>query len=102
MPLDASSTRREVLDAYHNNAAYEENESLAQARAFVSACRHLLSPRHNVKRSVHGGRAEEVELDLTLIERQMLAAQHWAAGYHAFDSGSSVVHADFSIDDMRG
>lgn len=97
MPLSSSSTRAQVLAAYADNAAYEENGSLSQARTFVTACRLLLSPQHNVKRASHGGRgAEEVELDLTLIRDELKAAQDWVNLTAGAQSGSSVVHPDFT------
>lgn len=91
------STRDEVLAAYANNAGYEENESLSQAKAFATACRLLLSPRFSVKRSAHGGsNGEEVELDLTVIQKQLDDARAYVATNAAAESGTGVVHPDFT------
>ena len=98
MALSSLSSREDVLAAYADNAAYEENESLAQAKAFVTACRLLLSPRFSVKRARHGGGSggEEVELDLTVIQQQLADARHYVATTAAAESGSSVIHPDFT------
>jgi hypothetical protein len=96
MALSSLSTRQEVLDAYADNSAYEENESVAQAKAFASACRLLLSPRFSVKRTVHGSRGEEVELDLTVIQKQLDDARHWIAANAPAANGSGIIHPDFT------
>lgn len=83
--------------AYHDNLDYDLVESQAKARAFVAACRGLLSPDVTVKRSAHGGRGgNEVELDQTLLRQQLLDAQRWLAQTVAASSGGSVVLADLS------
>lgn len=99
MTLSSSSTRAEVLAAYADSASYDENQSLAQARSFVSACRLLLSPKFSVKRSAHGGDGQEVELDLQMTKELMNSAIAWIdANQHLASSGNSsgVIHADFT------
>jgi len=94
--LSASSTRAQVLDEYSNTCSYEEDADAAKCRRFITAVRMLLSPRHSLKRSAHGGRGgEEVELDLVTLRQELTAAQSWLAGAIAAGSGS-VVHADFT------
>jgi hypothetical protein len=97
MPLDSNSTRDEVLDAYDDNVSYRRNGSIAQAYAFIEACTMLLSPRRSIKRSSHGGRSEEVELDLeTQVRQPMLAAEQWLAANAPALNGSGVIHPDFT------
>jgi hypothetical protein len=82
--------------AYDTNADYEETSSATKARAFITACRRLLSPAVSPKRNVHGGRgAEEIELDLTIVRAELVAAQEWLADYVASTGGDNVVHVDF-------
>jgi hypothetical protein len=95
VPLSSSSTTTQVLAAYADNANYEENDSLAEAKAFVSACRQLLSPKHLVSRSASGGRAgTEVEYDPGVIEREKDRAQRWIE--QKLGESGNVVHADFT------
>ncbi len=102
MPLSSISTTAEVLAAYADNASYEQNDSLSQARAFASACRVLLSPAHTLARSAAGGRAfgaeSEVEMDQGTLERQLEAARQFiAAKQAATGSGSgAITHVDMS------
>lgn len=84
-----------VVEAYHTNADYEETNSPAKCRAFITACRRLLSPGVTPKKSVHGGRgAEEQEFDLMLLRDMLEAARTWLADYQANATGHDVVHFD--------
>lgn len=95
--LNAASTRADVLSAYANNASYEEDASIDKCRAFITAVRILLSPKHLVKRTAHGGRSgEEVELDLTILRQELQDAREWLAAAGAAEDGSAVIHADFT------
>jgi hypothetical protein len=81
-------------DAYFDNAGYEENESLTEAKAFVTACRKLLAVP--VTRSAQGGRdGNEIEMDPEQIAKQLDEARRWVAATLAATSGS-VIHADFT------
>lgn len=85
-----------LAQAYSDNADYEETNSTAKCRAFITACRRLLSPAVSPKRNVHGGRgAEEIELDLTIVRAELVSAQEWIADVEA-SGGSNVVHVDFT------
>jgi hypothetical protein len=96
MPLSSASTTAQVLAAYADNASYEENDSLAEGRAFVSACRMLLSPAHSFKRSASGGgKGSEVELSQDLLMQQLDQARRWVAAKQEASSGG-VTHADFT------
>lgn len=96
MPLDANSTTAQVLDAWATNANYAENDSLSEARAFASAVRQLLSPRHSMKRSAAGGRGgTEIELDPPTLLKQLEDANVWISQKLAANGGG-VIHADFT------
>ena len=92
--LDSNSTRADVLAAYADNASYQEDNSLTKAKAFITACRLLLSPKHSAKRS-RGANSAEIELDLSLISRQLDDAQSWATARDTAAAGSSVTHLSF-------
>lgn len=87
-----------MLAAYADNASYEEDASVAKAKAFATACRSLLSPGRIVKRSAAGGRGgNEVELMPELLQQQLEDARRWlAAELAAASGGSAVIHADFT------
>src|SRR5436190_9682618 len=96
MALTSANTTAEVLAAYANNASYEENDSLAEGKAFVSACRMLLSPQHSFKRSATGGsKGSEIELSQDLLMQQMDEARRWISAKVAATSGA-VTHVDMS------
>jgi hypothetical protein len=96
MALSSTSTTADVLAAYADNADFEETNDVAKARAFISACRLLLSPKHTLKRSVSGGRSgSEVELMPEVIERRMDEARRFVAAVVAAQSGG-VIHVDLT------
>lgn len=96
MALTSANTTAEVLAAYADNASYEENDSLAQGKAFVSACRTLLSPQHSFKRSATGGgKGSEIELSQDLLMQQLDQARRWVAAKQEAASGG-VTHVDMS------
>lgn len=94
------TTLAEALDAYDTNADYAEVGSASKCAAFITACRRLLSPGVSPKRNVHGGRgAEEIELDLTVIQEQLRDAQRWLQANPSASAGgaaSAVTHVDFT------
>ena len=93
--LDASSSLAEVRAAYADAASFEEDASPAKARSFITACRLLLALLP--KRSAHGDRgSNEVELDLTVLERQLVEARRWLAAQGHTGAFGRVVHADLS------
>lgn len=96
MALTSANTTAQVLAAYADNASYEENDSLAQGKAFVSACRTLLSPSHSFKRSASGGgKGSEIELSQDLLMQQLDQARRWVAAKQEASSGG-VTHVDLS------
>jgi len=74
MPLDSTSTYADVVNAYRDNASYEETQDVTKARAFVTACRFLL--QMFPASSVNAG-GERVDFNTTLIAKEMEAAQNW-------------------------
>jgi len=73
--LGSTSTLEEIVAAYADNASYAEDGSAEKARGFVTACRLLLLRKP--RRVSHGG--AEIELDLSLIAKELEAAQQWSA-----------------------
>lgn len=84
--LSSSSTDTEVKAAYDDNAGYAEDNSVAMAKVFVTACRILL--RRLPKKGKLGAR-HEIELDLRAIQEELRDAKRWllandAKGVRAF------------------
>jgi hypothetical protein len=71
--LDSASTLTNVLDAYRNNASYEEDGSDTKAAAFITACRFLIDMRADTVR--HGG--EWVGFTEDRYAAQIKQAQRW-------------------------
>jgi hypothetical protein len=95
MAITSSSTYSDILGEYLDNASYEENNSVSEARAFISACRALVV---FAMRSRHGGGGgEEVEFDLAVLQKEKEAAQAWL-GVNDTDRGQGQV----SYIDFRG
>ena len=72
--LDSTSTRPEVQAAYDNNASYEEDNSPAKCRAFITACRFLV---RLTAQFVSASGSEQVGMDVKLIEGQLRDAKKW-------------------------
>lgn len=89
--ITSSSTLADVRAAYLDNLSYETDGSVAKARAFVEACRAILSwPSDSMKETVRS------MFDLTRIENQLTQAQDWIAANNT--SGAhfgQVKHVDF-------
>lgn len=92
--LNSASTLDEIRASYADNASYAEDQDVMKARAFLTACRLLLL--HLPKRASHAGRAEEVELDLSVIQGEMKAAKAWLAAFSAGIAAARAVYTDFS------
>ncbi|MBW3540758.1 MAG: hypothetical protein KY476_10845 [Planctomycetes bacterium] len=75
--LTSASTRAEVLAAYYDNASYEEDASVAKAKAFVTACRFLL--KRDPQRSRHGN--SETQLDTSAIRQELEDARAWISAH---------------------
>lgn len=98
--LSSSSTLKEILDAYADNASYEEDGDLAKCRAFITACR-ILSEQRPVEHA-HGGRgAESIRFDPEQLPNEIKAARQFiAARAGAAQGGAGFKHYDFT--DFRG
>jgi hypothetical protein len=96
--LTSSSTRAEINAAYLDNASYEEDGSVAKAKAFITACRFLLLPKITPSRSAGPGDGGEVEFNLDMIKVQMEAAQQYVAANDTsnYDGFGTVRHVDFT------
>lgn len=92
MPLSSASTTEQVLAAYADNGSFDLNDSVDEAKAFIAACRLLLSPQHSVARSATGAAA--VDLNQEVIERRLTDAQAWLAARSS--RSGAVIHADFT------
>jgi len=71
------AARSDILDALDNNADYRETGSLTKAKAYATALRQLMSPRHMVKRIDSGGQGEEVEHDLPTLKALLDEVNSW-------------------------
>ena len=91
MPITASSTRTQVLQAYLDYSSYATGSSLAAAREFELACRMLLSmPEES------GDRDGNVKMRLMQYERDLSEVRSWIIrNSPAVNMPSSVVLADF-------
>jgi hypothetical protein len=86
---DAAPSISDAKTAYYANVGYDgPGGSVAMATAFVAACRVLLVLIS--KRVSHGGRAEEIEIDPTVIERQSNTAQRWIYAQNVRVNGNNV------------
>ena len=92
--LTSASTITAIEAAYLDNASYEEDASVAKAKAFVTACRFLL-----LKRPTESEFAGTSRMRWTpeLWQQEMKAAQAWLptqAG--ASGATDNVSHPDFT------
>jgi len=86
--LSSSSSFAEIRAAFDDNASYEEDGSVAKAKAFVTACRMLL--RRTPKRAAVGGGGHELELDPAIIKEMMADAQEWIAANDTVEGGRTT------------
>lgn len=89
--LTSSSTDSEVEAAYDNAASWYEDQSVAKARAFVTACRILI--RRCATAMYHGQKRVEFDIPLLRSELEQAAAFVEANGG---GTGPRVTRADFS------
>lgn len=88
MPLDSTSTLSDVKNAYYDNADYDVNNNVTQAQQFLVACRQLLLRLS--KRASVAARAEEVEIDPGVLERQIIECKRWLAIAMRANTGGNV------------
>ena len=65
--LGSSSTLDEIKDAYADNASYIEDDSVAKAKIFVTACTLLLL---RIPKDASQGGGERVVMNPELLEKQ--------------------------------
>ncbi|HEY1600459.1 MAG TPA: hypothetical protein VGG64_12705 [Pirellulales bacterium] len=95
MALDSSSTYDDAIAAYQDNASYEELEDVAKCRAFISACRFLMSFPNNV----NAGDGQSFTVDVSRVQAQLEQARIWAAD-HSRRSGTGS--RTFDLRNFRG
>src|SRR5215207_8957877 len=83
--LTSSSTLVEIENAYVDNASYEEDASVAKAKAFITAARILLLKLPEES----GTRESHLKLSKAEIAAQLEQARTWVAANDTGDSGSS-------------
>lgn len=85
-------------EAYHENASYDVDGSVAACKLFLVACRQLLELKPAM--AAHGGRsAESFEFDVTLIRDQLNDARRWLTANDPARAGNRIRH--FSLEDYR-
>jgi hypothetical protein len=84
--LNSTSTLAQIEAAYADNASYAEDNSVAKARAFVTACRLLLLKYPNRT----GTPQADLETSIDLIQKEKKAAEGWLQSH---DTGSSSTSA---------
>lgn len=76
--LTSELSRAQLLAVYKDCADYDLVDSVERARRFIQAGRMLLATP--VVRTSSQIRGEEVELDPTIVERQVTQAAAWCKG----------------------
>lgn len=95
--LDSTSTLPDIKAEYFNNASYEEDASVAKAKAFITACRFLLEKI--VDASVGSG-GESFSIRTEKYEREIQAAQRFIAVRADPEDGGAGAK-DYSLEDFR-
>lgn len=92
--LSSASTYADGVDAYLDNAGYEEDGSAAKAKAFITACRFLLRfPKRAQSGTSKGG--QEFETSPEALRAEITEAQEWLAANDQPSSGTRSTYADF-------
>lgn len=92
--LSSSSTIQQIKDAYDDNASYEEDNDVAKAKIFVTACRMLLMKIP--KLAGHGG--GQVAMSPDLIRKELADARTFLQANDTSTSARKrrVLHPDLS------
>jgi len=95
--LDKTSPLAECRDECRRTACWEEEGDAAKARAFITACRHLIDRLYDSIQSSGGAQAHSLQLGIEKYERQLKEARAWLAANGegktaAGDSPPSVRH----------
>ncbi len=67
----------DILKVFQNYADYDLVGSAARARLYIHAGRMMLA--FSIRRSAQSSRAEEIELEPEILERQVKTAEKWLA-----------------------
>jgi len=78
-----SATPDEILDAFTDNADYEETQSLAKARAFVTACIRLIG----VIPQSQSDQGSSIAYSTAQVQALMQRAQNWIAANQRIAGG---------------
>jgi len=97
--LSSSSTLAEVLAAYDDNASYEEDESVAKARTFITAV--LIMIRYAQRERKGGAGGAEHEFNLEVLGDELTEARKYVAAKRTDDTSPAVLDVDFSEFDTR-
>jgi hypothetical protein len=90
MSLDGTSTFDDALAEYRDTADWDLDGSVAKARRFVVACRHLL-----MRPSLAGKGSSQVAFDHKQVRAELERAQTYVASAAAVGTGAaSVRHVD--------
>ena len=88
--LSSSSTDQAVWDAYDDNASYDEDNSAAKAKIFITACRILIRRRPNLVTTD----GQSVQFNGRMVQKELDQAQQWL-GANKSSAAGSVRHLDF-------
>jgi hypothetical protein len=100
--MAAPTTIPEAQAAYTANADYEEVESAAKARAFITACRALIGLVPS--ESANGSERSRQDANIAAWEKQIAAARRWLAEVGNADTcgGGPNASTSYSLECSRG
>lgn len=81
--LSSAMSYAEILAVHQDYSDYDLVDSVARARLFIQATRMLLA--YAIRRSGQASRAEEIEVEPEILERQLTRAMTWYASRSARD-----------------
>ena len=91
--LDSTSTNAEVRAAYDDNASYDDDQSVAKARAFRTACRMLI--RRLTEQSSDGDQSLSRRENLRQLREELSRVEQWLGQHDTDRSPPRVVNGDF-------
>lgn len=83
--VDSTSTEAEIAAAYLDNCGYVEDDSLAMARRFVTAC--MAMKKRGLKRFQQG--PTEMEFSMESLREDIREARQFITGKTAVGSGGA-------------
>ena len=95
--LSATSTLKQVRDAYDDNASYAEDASLSKCKIFITASIILLGRQPAVSALGSGQTGERVEWNQEMLKQLLDDARRWRdANESAIDRSTGVTYANLS------